>query len=225
MKNLWSAMINSLLTDRGAGDGYILTDGDKTAIANKVYDMVDTYELSDEEKLEIVNEVLSQMPATGSGEKKAELINTVTATDGSRLIVCNRDMNGEPFQLEKVYFFVRYKPSSQSTDSAGIYSLATLLPDIEFPLDYTYRMNYAASGALKTAETYSCFGIEMGAIENETEDMGRLVCLRGTPSIVTSSFKDIPAGCDGICQVGVMTSSDKALFGPGSTMKIYGVRV
>ena len=169
------------------------------------------------------NEIDTALSEVG---EKLEYINTITFAEDGRMAQIDTDHNGKPFELKKFVMFGRNLPSVSTTVSSGVvYVLATLLPDVEFEANGQY--NLCSNGALSSSITNNWGAYyEVVAVEPDANrDDGNIAVIRGMKSPTTPFMTGIPDGCKGFNRLGVCTSSAKALFGAGSTIDIYGVRV
>ena len=144
------------------------------------------------------------------------------------MLICDRDSNGNPFELKNATLFIRSHPAASSTtDSSNLYSLATLNPDEDFTDNLnSHRINMLTSSLSRTEiKNIGCF-FEVTAVEDETDEAGgRIAVFLGSPTLTTTLERNIPAGKKGVCKLGIYSSSTTCFIGKGSTMKIYGVRI
>lgn len=170
----------------------------------------------------LVDHELSKMSVGGD---KWEYVNTITFTEDGRLAMINTDSEGNPFELEKFAMFGRNAPSELTTISSGtVYVLGTLLPDIIFEENTEY--NLCSNGGLNTTSVhYWGAYYEVKVMEEGLKDRGKMVIIDGMKAPLGHTLKDIPEGTRGFRSLGVFTSTNKAYFGAGTVIDIYGVKV
>ncbi len=245
---LWSALISNALSAAKSEkeENYVLSEADKEEIKESILDAIDAYELTEEDKAEIkksvldyigdiglteaqkdeiVNEVIGKLPTGGTAQADVlEYINSVSTTEDVKILSCDKDKNGNNFELKKVVYMLRVRPSSLTTTNSSVYALATFFPDEELTLN-SKKYCPLTNAITVNAATYDTCAVIVAGIEDRTDDNGRIALMQGIPSSNTKMIQNIPAGIKGLCRVGVLAFQDKAYLGPGTILDIYGVRV
>jgi hypothetical protein len=190
-------------------------------MSNIIKKIIVTNENGDQVEAQIDYQSLANRP------DQLEYINTITATEDCRFLICDTDCNGNPIELKSATLFIRTHPAeSSTTDSTNLYSLATLNPNVDFTENVNiHRINMLTSAVSRTeVKNTGCF-FEVTAVEDETDEVdGRIAVFLGSPTLTTTLERNIPAGPKGICKVGIYASSTTCFIGKGSTVKIYGIR-